>query len=321
MANLLNGIEKFLSSNKGKTILNYAYSWGASVVILGALFKILHLDGGNLMLSIGMGTEAFIFLLLGFDKPQKSYKWEEVFPVLDTNKEEDRPDFSNLSANGNVPAGGVVVVGGNAATVAASASVASDHLSASQPVQPQMPNMGSVNGGVVGMPSSFIPSSLDVSEDDVKSLSDSIKALSESAKNFAKMVEMVDSFQETTQSLSTVSKTLLDSYKGISDNSEGIVNNSIDYINQMESINKKLSGLNTVYEIQLKSLSSQIDAIDKVNMSLNRIKEMYESSAGDTGRFREETERMSQQLSALNTVYSRILNAMSMNMYGSGNRF
>ena len=79
---------------------------------------------------------------------------------------------------------------------------------------------------------------------------------------------------------------------------ELIWSNSIDYINQMESINRNLSGLNTIYEIQLKSLSSQIDAIDKVNNSLTRIKEMYESSAGDTGKFREETEKMSQQLSA-----------------------
>lgn len=331
MADLkMNKIEKFFSSYRGKTILNYGYSWGAAVVVMGALFKILHLDGANLMLSVGMGTEAIIFFILGFDKPLKSYKWEEVFPVLDSGKEEDRPDFSALEKNGGNGLGGVVIVGnGNGHSNGATPVANPEEVAASAVAAPQNGQtvLGTSFPGatpfVQQAPAmqSFIPSELNVDEEDVKNLSESIKALSLSAKSFAKMAEMVDTFRETTLGLSEVSKTLLDSYKGISDNSEGIVNNSIDYINQMESINKNLSGLNTIYEIQLKSLSSQIDAIDKVNTSLNRIKELYETSAGDTGRFREETEKMSQQLSALNAVYSRILNAMSMNVYGSGNRF
>ncbi len=328
-------IERFMVSDKGRRITNFAYSWGAAIVIIGALFKIIHLPYANIMLSFGMGTEALIFILLGFDVPYKVYKWEEVFPVLDSKKEEDRPDFSNLakgeiggfvgggsgilgdisglagSGSGVVGGGsGVVIVGGG--TGQGNGAVASEG------------GMASTGGGVfcAGGPQPFIPAGLNVSEEDVESLSDSIQKLSQASQQISKMAEHVTSFGQTASSLANVSETLLNSYRGISDNSEGIVNNSIDYINQMESINRNLSGLNTIYEIQLKSLSSQIDAIDKVNNSLTRIKEMYESSAGDTGKFREETEKMSQQLSALNTVYGRILNAMSANIYGNnGNRF
>ena len=101
-----NSIEKFLQWEGGQRLFNFAYSIGAAIVILGALFKILHLPGGNVLLSVGMGTEVLMFILTAFDRPAKEYKWEEVFPVLDSKNPEDRPDF----AGGN---GGVIINGGS----------------------------------------------------------------------------------------------------------------------------------------------------------------------------------------------------------------
>ena len=77
-----NAVERFISSEGGQRFFNFAYSIGAAIVILGALFKILHLQGGNTLLSIGMGTEVLMFVLTAFDRPQREYNWEEVFPVL-----------------------------------------------------------------------------------------------------------------------------------------------------------------------------------------------------------------------------------------------
>ncbi len=99
-----NIIEKFLSGDKGKRFFNFAYSIGAAIVILGALFKILHLPGGSIMLSVGMGVEVLMFCLSAFEKPQKEYKWEEVFPVLDSKDPSDRPEFKG--------GGGTYIVGG-----------------------------------------------------------------------------------------------------------------------------------------------------------------------------------------------------------------
>ena len=98
-----NIIEKFLSGEKGQRFFNFAYSIGAAIVILGALFKILHLPGGNAMLCIGMGTEVVMFILTAFDRPEKPYKWEEVFPVLATQDPDDRPDFNS--------GGGIIING------------------------------------------------------------------------------------------------------------------------------------------------------------------------------------------------------------------
>ncbi|MDE6469214.1 MAG: gliding motility protein GldL, partial [Muribaculaceae bacterium] len=76
------GISAFISSENGQRFFNFAYSIGAAIVIWGALFKILHLPGGNTLLSIGMGTEVLMFVLTAFDRPPKEYKWEDVFPAL-----------------------------------------------------------------------------------------------------------------------------------------------------------------------------------------------------------------------------------------------
>ena len=111
-----NRIEAFLSGEKGQRFFNFAYSIGAAVVIWGALFKILHLPGGNALLSIGMGTEVLMFVLTAFDRPPREYHWEEVFPVLNTKNPEDRPEFKGGNGGG-VPGqageGGTInVVGG-----------------------------------------------------------------------------------------------------------------------------------------------------------------------------------------------------------------
>ena len=121
-----NIVEQFLSGEKGQRFFNFAYSIGAAIVIWGALFKILHLPGGNALLSIGMGTEVLMFILTAFDRPPREYHWEEVFPVFKTKNPEDRPDFKG---------GGSVVVGGAP-------------VSAGQPVQGEA--MGVVGGGVAG---------------------------------------------------------------------------------------------------------------------------------------------------------------------------
>lgn len=128
------------------------------------------------------------------------------------------------------------------------------------------------------------------------------------------MSENMERFSHVTNSLTNVSDTLLNSYKSITDNSDGINQNSRGYVQQMEMLNRNISGLNTIYEIQLKSISSQIESIEHINGGLNRIREMYDGSVTDSSVFRNETEKMTRQLAELNQVYSRLLQAMTVNM-------
>lgn len=266
-----NSVERFLSGEKGQRFFNFAYSIGAAIVIWGALFKILHLPGGNMLLSIGMGTEVLMFILTAFDRPPREYHWEEVFPVLSSKNPEDRPEFN----------GGGVFPGMTTGTPAVQQSGA------------QLPPRSAAE--------LLIPDDATPSERYVAQMS----ALS----------EQMDQLRKTTESLNHVSEVLLESYRAITENSENITRSSSGYVEEMQSLNRNIAGLNTIYEIQLKSVSSQLDSIDRVNKGIKDIRDMYEKSSAMSERYCEETEKMARYIQQLNQVYEKMLHAMTINMY------
>lgn len=276
------GLSAWISSEKGQRFFNFAYSIGAAIVIWGALFKILHLPGGNFLLSLGMGTEVLMFTLTAFDRPPRDYKWEKVFPVFETGDPEDRPDFkggSGVVINGSV--NGAAVQGGHAQ---------------SGPVQAPVLSSDSTPAEVV---SSMVSAT--------QTYLDQVSAMAEELRHL----------QETTRSLNTVSDVLLESYRAITENSENITRSSTGYVEQMQGLNRNIQGLNTIYEIQLKSVSSQLDAIDRVNAGIKEIRDMYERSSSQSARYCEETEKMALYMHQLNSVYEKMINAMTINMYAA----
>ena len=93
-----------------------------------------------------------------------------------------------------------------------------------------------------------------------------------------------------------------------------ISDNSGDYVEQMQTLNRNIQGLNTIYEIQLKSVSSQLDAIDRVNKGIKEMSAMYETTLSQSSRYCEESEKMTQYMEQLNQVYEKMLRAMTVNM-------
>lgn len=279
-----NFIERFLHGEKGQRFFNFAYSIGAAIVIWGALFKILHLPGGNTLLCIGMGTEIAMFLLTAFDRPPKDYHWEEVFPVLDSRDPADRPDFSSGE-------GVTVVQQGASGAPSTSASVSSGNANAS--------------GGIisVGAPGAVVAEGA--------SDPDTLAALSD---NIAAVARQMEQLRETTRQLNEVSSVLLQSYKAITDNSDAISDSATGYAERMSDLNRNISGLNTIYEIQLKSVAGQLESIDRVNRGLKDIRDMYEKSANESSRYCEETERMARYMKQINAVYEKMITAMTINM-------
>ena len=302
-----NIVEMFLSSEKGKRVLNFCYSWGASIVILGALFKLLHLPYANQILFVAMITEAAVFFISAFERPNDEYHWEDVFPILKSKNPLDRPKFEQGEKGVSGMQTGIIGMQGGIVT---GASVPNNTVAGAQAAA----SLG-----------------LDVTEEDAKNLSDSIKKLSGAAEQISKMAELTEAtqkyldqlssmseqmerFSQVTGSLTHASDTLLNVYQSITDNSDGITRNSAGYVQQMEALNQNVSSLNSIYEAQLKSISMQIEQIEQINAGLNRIKEMYNNSVVDSSVFRSETEKMTQQLMQLNQVYSRLLQAMTLNM-------
>ncbi len=300
-----NIVERFLSSENGQRFFNAAYSIGAAIVILGALFKILHLSGGNEMLCIGMGTEVMMFLLTAFDRPEQQYKWEEVFPVLGTNDPEDRPDFNS---------GGGIFIGGNGSGAAATTG--------------SLPKVTSAEArAAVG-----IPAGIELSEADTNSLTESIAKMAAASDQLSRMAELTDATQqylsqmaaiseqmthlkETTEALNNVQDTLLMSYQSITNNSATISQSATGYVEQMDALNRNIGGLNTIYEIQLKSIASQLDSIDRVNRGLKDIRDMYEKSAAESANYCDETAKLAHNMKQLNSVYEKMVKAMTVSMY------
>ena len=289
----------------GQRFFNFAYSIGAAIVIWGALFKILHLPGGNTLLSIGMGTEVLMFILTAFDRPSKDYDWERVYPQLGDGEEEtdggndpeEAADYMESEALGEEAAhqagfsggsgvaggGGVVVIGGSGSPVTIPAGTGGGATASGS---------GGVEGGA-GVTDATI-----AYVDQLSSITADLQRL-----------------HESTAALNTVSETLLESYRAITENSEDINRSSTGYVEQMADLNRNIQGLNTIYEIQLKSISSQLDSIDRVNRGIKDIRDMYEKSAEQSERYCRETEKMARYMQQLNSVYEKMITAMTINMY------
>ena len=116
--NIVYHLQKWMDSVPGQTFLNYAYSWGASVVILGTLFKLTHLPGANIMLFAGMGTEVFVFFISAFDRPFDKTQEGRDLPTHIDEEEIDREE-AEAEAAYNAGVQGSVIIGGGAASTGA----------------------------------------------------------------------------------------------------------------------------------------------------------------------------------------------------------
>ncbi len=316
-----NRLEKFLQTERGKRFLNFAYSFGAAIVIMGAMFKILYLPFGNVMLAIGMITEIGVFILSAFDTPVKDYNWEEVFPVLATNKPEDRPDFAGgggiQGGLPNIQIGSPARASGENAVQEKVTASSAKTSTGSQPIVVNISgNPSSYRETVSGVSGEIPPSETQGIVQPKTSAplhtEDHIEQLSSVSNNVRK-------FADATETLTKISESLQESYKHIIDNSQNISQNSLGYVQQMEALNRNIGGLNTIYEIQLKSISGQLDSIEQINNGLTRIKQMYNEAIPDSSVIKQETDKMAVQLRELNQVYARMIEAMTNSQHAPRN--
>lgn len=277
MATQYTGIQKWLRTKRGQTFLNYAYSWGASVVIAGALFKLTHTDGADIMLWLGMGTEVIVFFLAGFE-PQESMDAQELAEEVAENaaiaaqtntslSEETVAALANAAtgmANASYGGGGTVVVGGG---VPAGGTIVINGSGSG--------NAGSTDGGIQ-QPSASV---------DAAQLAENIS----SAPVFrsAQFQSMAPEMQEATKAYVEQLTELTDTLKKVAEQSARLTRDS----EEMENMNRTLTGINRFYEMQLKSVGTQSATIDEVN---------------------EQTRKLAGQLQELNEVYTKMVEALKM---------
>lgn len=268
--NIVYRLQKWMDSVPGQTFLNYAYSWGASIVIFGTLCKLTHLPGANFWLFLGMGTEVFVFFISAFDRPFDKTADGRDLPthVEDAEEDEDGAEATDhvtmqapqaviIGGSGVIHAGGGVAAGqpGGAASQPAAAA---DGLQPSGSVQ----IVGGSAAGVVGQ-SVVTPIVTGNAENE-----EMVQAQSDYVDELKRLVETLGKVNEQSSRLATDSL-------------------------EMENLNRTLTGISRVYEMQLKSASQQISTIDQIN---------------------EQSKKMAQQIEQLNQIYSRMIEAMTLNM-------
>ena len=247
--NIVYRLQKWMDSVPGQTFLNYAYSWGASIVIFGTLCKLTHLPGANWWLFLGMGTEVFVFFISAFDRPfDKTAEGRD----LPTHVEEDEDDTANqvkMAAPAAAAPSYAAGVSGIAAAPYNNAATAPTNEAAT------VANTAAIPTGN--------PAAMAAHPDMAQAQSDYVEELK-------KLVETLGKVNEQSARLAT---------------------DSIE----MENLNRTLTGISRVYEMQLKSASQQISTIDQIN---------------------EQSRKMARQIEQLNAIYSRMIEAMTLNMQG-----
>ena len=277
--NIIYLLQKWMDSVPGQTFLNYAYSWGAAVVILGTLFKLTHLPGADAMLFVGMGTEVLVFFLSAFDRPfDKStidmpldnHMSTEVIdeavqaPLASVNEERNTP-VTTPQQQGGIITGGTVIIGGGTPSpttainfAAENTTPAGENSTYTEQTAAETSMTGTTSAQVITPAPAVSAETAEAMEAATTSYVDHLNELN----------EMLEKVAAQSARLATDSE-------------------------EMENLNRTLTGISRVYEMQLKSASQQITTQDEIN---------------------EQTRRMAQQIQELNTIYTRMIEAMTVNM-------
>ena len=246
--NIIYRLQKWMDSVAGQTFLNYAYSWGASIVILGTLFKLTHLPGANFFLFLGMGTEVLVFFISAFDRPFDKTADGMELNVHMSSEPKEEPVKETTQAP-IVVVGQAPVMPANQAPVMSASQAPVVDTEAISAVSSSVNTVSGISGVVV--PPAVNPE------------------LEQATSSY------VDELKRVTEMLARVSA-----------KSERLAQDS----EEMENLNRTLTGICKVYEMQLKSASSQIGTIDEIN---------------------EQTRKMAEQIVELNKIYARMIEAMT----------
>ncbi|MBQ0156984.1 MAG: gliding motility protein GldL [Bacteroidales bacterium] len=279
------GIVEIMQSPAGKRATGVAYSLGASVVIVGALFKIMHWPGAGVMLTVGMATEAILFAIGIFDKPHKDYHWELVWPELDNEEE----SAEGASAHGIVAAGA-----DNNSKELSIPTVDTKAL-----VEEQLKNLSE---GV---------SKLGNTASQLANLSEAANVSSSYISNVNAASQAAGAFAASQANLKDSSDSLVNSYKDIEASISSASSGSKNFADQMNGINKNISSINSMFEIQAKTANEQGEAMSLVTTALKTVAGSINSSASSAEAYKSEIEKLAQQMKSLNTVYGNMLNAMT----------
>lgn len=258
---------------KFKVGINNIVSWGAAVVIVGLMAKLQHWPWGDWMIILGLGTEALLFLLLGFQTEDKDVDWTRVYPELAESYAGELPKAgAGLTANAGV-----------------GTTAALDKMLQDARISPDL--IGNLGDGL-------------------RSFGDKVAAISNvsdaslATSHFTEKVKgATSSFDQLNTAFEKASRDLADIGAGSSD--------AKTYQQQVGKLASNLQQLNAVYELELKESGEKLKNLSQHYDSIAHTLKNFNDSASDTGRLKEQVSNLNKNLASLNAIYGNMLAAMN----------
>ncbi len=284
-------ISEIVQSSGWKNFMAKLYGIGASVVIIGALFKIQHWNYAGTLLTIGLLTEAVIFFFSAFEPLHEELDWTLVYPELAGMTDPDEVEgikeagkagqaslerFEDLVSNADVGPAAFKRLGESLQKISLTTANLSDVTEAASATSMYVTNVKNAASSVGQLSNNFVQSNAAIQES-VSTLTSSYGALAQSVK----------------QDIASISE------------------NSRAYGNQLENVNKNLSALNTAYELQLRGANEHLKETSAIYGGFGKIMQDLQQSADETQKYKQEITQLSHNLASLNSIYGNMLAAMS----------
>ena len=281
------GINSLVRSKGFKNFMAKLYGWGASVVIIGALFKINHYPGANMMLIFGLGTEALIFFFSAFEPPHVEPDWSLVYPELagmydgysnheldammgEEEKKSVTEELDNMLEEAKIGPELIESLGEGLRKLSENSAKIGDITEATVATSEYTQNMKHAATAIDGLSNSYVKSS---------------EVLNETTIKIAKSAESID-FSEI----------------------DGTAFN-----NELTKVAQNLAALNSVYELQLQNSNEQKETFNKVGETMETFLQNLQQSVENTSKYKDQADELAKNVAALNNVYGNMLTAMNVN--------
>lgn len=287
----------FTESHKFKVFMKYLYGWGASVVLIGALFKLTHFPGANAMLTIGLIVEAVIFFFSAFEPMHEELDWTLVYPQLaglDANNE-----FVTEKAGGSTSSSDAISKFNNMIEKAGDTNLFEKFGTGVEKLNTQVAKMSDVSDAALATNeyTNNMKGAAGAVTTLIQSYTKSADAVNYSAESLS------DSFNSASQKVSSGGNEFAEAYKKLTGAMDldfsSLKSGNAEYNEHIGKLNKNLSALNAIFELQL----SEAD--------LDKMMEDLQGSVAHSKKYNTEITKLGQKLEALNTVYGNILSAMN----------
>lgn len=314
-------ITEIVQSSGWKNFMAKLYGIGAAVVIIGALFKIMHWPGANFMITMGLGTEAVIFFFSAFEPLHEELDWTLVYPELagmsdpddlDQLKEESLAGrgvglqkFDEMFQDANIQPETISNLSKGLSSLSETSGNLSNITEASVATSDYLNNMKAAAAAINSVATSY--------ESNTGNLNESVNSLASSYKNTADVINKSgeDIAQKFTQQSSELTNSYTELTNTVKSDYSNISKGHKEFGTQLASLNSNLSELNTAYESQISGSKEHLKGNDAVYKELSNMMTDLKTSVAETQKYKEEISKLSQNLSELNNIYGNMLSAMT----------